>query len=74
MPLCTFGKSAYLLLCLHRAEQFKYEGLTWCSGKNCSRCVVQAAVLLQGLLVRRPEQRLTASKALHIVATLADKD
>jgi hypothetical protein len=33
----------------------------------------QAAVLLQGLLVRRPDQRLTASKALHIVETLADE-
>ena len=33
---------------------------------------MQAAVLLQGLLVRKPEQRLTASKAQHIVATLSD--
>ncbi len=33
---------------------------------------VQAAALLQGLLIRKPEQRLTASKAQHIIATLSD--
>ncbi|CAK0761588.1 hypothetical protein CVIRNUC_002875 [Coccomyxa viridis] len=34
----------------------------------------QAAVLLQGLLTRRAEQRLTVSKALHIMATLGDSN
>ena len=38
---------------------------------GCSHA--QAAALLQGLLVRRPDQRLTACKALHIVETLADE-
>ena len=35
---------------------------------------LQAAVLLQGLLARRPEQRLTVSKALHIMASLGNGD
>ena len=43
------------------------------SGSEWLWCL-QAAVLLQGLLARRPEQRLTVSKALHIMATLGNSD
>ena len=43
-----------------------------CVHESASPACAQAAVLLQGLLARRPEQRLTVSKALHIMASLED--
>ena len=50
----------------HSREQF--------SQRLLSDARLQAAVLLQGLLTRRAEQRLTVSKALHIMATLGDSN
>ncbi len=43
--------------------------------QNCLQEVVraQAAALVQGLLARKPEQRLTASKALHAAKQLSEE-